>query len=73
MLGLDAMTDYYDVSLKEKRHAMLAARSGFRAVLGRVEEPGLVRGLLEEFRPDAVIHLAAQAGCAIPSTRPAPM
>ncbi|OWJ84125.1 UDP-glucuronate 5-epimerase [Haematobacter missouriensis] len=62
VLGLDAMTDYYDVSLKEKRHAMLAARPGFRAVIGRVEEPGLVRGLLEEFRPDAVIHLAAQAG-----------
>lgn len=62
VLGLDAMTDYYDVSLKEKRHAMLAAHPGFRAVIGRVEDPGLVRGLLEEFRPDAVIHLAAQAG-----------
>ena len=62
VLGLDAMSDYYDVSLKEKRHAMLAARPGFRAVIGKVEEPGLVRGLMEEFRPDAVIHLAAQAG-----------
>ena len=32
VLGLDAMTDYYDVSLKEKRHAMLAARPGLSLI-----------------------------------------
>lgn len=62
VLGLDAMTDYYDVSLKEKRHAMLAERPGFAARIGRIETPGLLRGMMEEHRPDAVIHLAAQAG-----------
>jgi UDP-glucuronate 4-epimerase len=58
--GLDAMTPYYDVTLKERRHAMLLQHPGFRAVIGRVEEPGLVAGLIEG--ADVVVHLAAQAG-----------
>lgn len=62
VLGLDGMSDYYDVALKERRHAMLRQRQGFRAVEGLLETPGLVRGLVEEFRPDVIVHLAAQAG-----------
>ncbi len=58
--GLDAMTPYYDVTLKERRHAMLLQHPGFRAVTGRVEDPGLVAGLMEG--ADVVVHLAAQAG-----------
>lgn len=60
--GIDAMTDYYDVRLKERRQAMLMQSPGFRAVNDRIEAPGLLHGLLDEVRPDAVIHLAAQAG-----------
>ena len=60
--GLDAMTDYYDVALKERRQAMLLQSSGFRAVTERIETPGVLHDLMEETRPDAVIHLAAQAG-----------
>lgn len=62
VVGLDAMTDYYDVSLKEKRHEILAASENFTPVIGRLEEPGLVMSLFETHRPDVVIHLAAQAG-----------
>ena len=62
MLGLDAMSDYYDVRLKQRRHAMLSQSPGFRAVEGLLETPGLLRGLMDEFRPDVVVHLAAQAG-----------
>ena len=58
--GLDAMTDYYDVRLKQRRHGMLAQMPGFRPVEGRVETKGLVRELAEG--ADAIIHLAAQAG-----------
>ncbi len=58
--GLDALTPYYDVALKERRHALLTGAPGFRAVIGRIEEPGLVAGLIEG--AGAVIHLAAQAG-----------
>ena len=62
VVGLDAMTDYYDVTLKERRHAMLMQNAGFEAVVARLEDPDLLRGLFEEHRPDVVIHLAAQAG-----------
>ncbi|NIZ14674.1 NAD-dependent epimerase/dehydratase family protein [Phaeobacter sp. HF9A] len=62
VIGLDAMTDYYDVSLKEARHQMLSEAPGFRAVIGYVETPGLLMSLMAEAKPDVVIHLAAQAG-----------
>ncbi|MEP2531588.1 NAD-dependent epimerase/dehydratase family protein [Shimia sp.] len=62
VIGLDAMTDYYDVALKERRHSILLQNAGFQAVIGRLEEPGLLMRLFEEHRPDVVIHLAAQAG-----------
>ncbi len=61
VVGLDAMTDYYDVALKERRHAMLLQREGFRAEIGRLEDPGRLMALLAE-APDIVVHLAAQAG-----------
>ncbi len=62
VLGLDAMTDYYDVTLKERREAMLNQSPNFRVVHERVEGEGIMDGLMSEFQPDAVIHLAAQAG-----------
>jgi UDP-glucuronate 4-epimerase len=61
VVGLDALTDYYDVTLKHRRLALLEASPGFRFVRGLVETPGLVAGLMAE-TPDAVFHLAAQAG-----------
>ncbi len=62
VIGLDAMTDYYDVALKRRRHAMLQEFSGFTAIEARVEEPDLVRKLAARERFDAILHLAAQAG-----------
>ena len=58
--GLDALTDYYDVTLKQRRHAMLMQSPGFTAVEGRVETAGLVARLAEG--AEVVVHLAAQAG-----------
>lgn len=60
--GLDALTDYYDVTLKERRHQMLAQSAGFTPLVARLEDETLLTGLLAEFRPDIVVHLAAQAG-----------
>ena len=61
VVGLDALTDYYDVSLKEARHAQLD-NPLFVPVIGKVETPGLMMSLFETYKPDFVIHLAAQAG-----------
>lgn len=62
VIGLDAMTDYYDVSLKEKRRAMLRKSSGYTDIEARLETPAVLKNLFEQHRFDAVIHLAAQAG-----------
>lgn len=61
VIGLDALTDYYDVSLKEARHAQLVCEA-FIPVIGMVEKPGLMMELFETHKPDYVVHLAAQAG-----------
>ncbi|MBX3504006.1 MAG: GDP-mannose 4,6-dehydratase [Parvibaculum sp.] len=62
VIGLDAMTDYYDVELKRRRHALLRNSASFSAIEARLEEPGLLKRLLETERPSVVVHLAAQAG-----------
>jgi UDP-glucuronate 4-epimerase len=62
VLGVDAMTDYYDVRLKERRQEILMQNAGFRCLNDRIETQGLLKEAMEKFRPDAVIHLAAQAG-----------
>ncbi|MBO9473173.1 SDR family NAD(P)-dependent oxidoreductase [Shimia sp. R10_1] len=62
VIGLDAMTDYYDVTLKERRHQILQQHAHFEAVEARLESEGTLMRLFEDHRPDAVIHLAAQAG-----------
>ncbi len=62
VLGLDGMSDYYDVTLKQRRHAILQQNPHFRAVEGLLETPTLLHNLMRDFRPDVVIHLAAQAG-----------
>lgn len=58
--GLDGMTAYYDVTLKQRRHAMLQQSSAFRAVEGLLETRGLVAELAQG--AEVIIHLAAQAG-----------
>lgn len=62
VVGLDAMTDYYDVTLKERRRAMLRQSLGYTDVEARLETSGALFDLFEAHRFDAVIHLAAQAG-----------
>ena len=62
VIGLDAMTDYYDVRLKERRQAMLLQSPAFRAVNRRIEEDGVLHDLIAIERPDVIVHHAAQAG-----------
>jgi len=62
VIGLDAMTDYYDPALKDARHGILAQSPGFTAVNARLEDAGVMADLMSEYKPDTVVHLAAQAG-----------
>jgi UDP-glucuronate 4-epimerase len=60
--GFDGMTDYYDVALKQRRHQMLFQNPNFTATEGMLEDQALFDKVADDFRPDVIIHLAAQAG-----------
>jgi len=62
VIGIDALTDYYEVSLKQRRQAMLLEHPAFRTETARIETPDVLNALFAAHKPDAVIHLAAQAG-----------
>ena len=62
VVGLDCMSDYYEVSLKERRESMLLQSASYRSVHEKVETPNLLKDLFQEEKPNTVIHLAAQAG-----------
>lgn len=60
--GFDGMTDYYDVTLKQRRHAMLMQSPGFSATEAVLEDQGALDAAMDAFGPDVVVHLAGQAG-----------
>lgn len=60
--GYDGMTDYYDVRLKQRRHAMLLQNGNFAATEGMLEDQATFDRVADTFRPDVIVHLAAQAG-----------
>lgn len=60
--GFDGMTDYYDVRLKQRRHAALLQNPNFTCTEGMLEDAAVFDKMADEFEPDVIIHLAAQAG-----------
>ncbi len=60
--GFDGMTPYYDPALKQARLALLTADPGFTFTEALLETPGAIAADMAAFRPDVVVHLAAQAG-----------
>jgi len=61
VVGIDALTPYYDVELKAQRQLMLEEWSNFRPVIGRVEDEAPRERAFRD-NPEVVVHLAAQAG-----------
>ncbi|MFD1509102.1 NAD-dependent epimerase/dehydratase family protein [Lacimonas salitolerans] len=60
--GFDGMTDYYDVTLKQRRHAMLLQTPGFTRTEAMLEDVQALDAAVDAFAPDVIVHLAAQAG-----------
>lgn len=60
--GYDGMTDYYDVSLKQRRHAMLQQSPHFTATEALLEDQPTLSAAMHAAQPQVIIHLAAQAG-----------
>ena len=71
VISADCMTDYYDVSLKEARLAMLE-EYGERFVFRKIDiaDKACVDTLFAEFKPQIAVNLAAQAGVRYSITNP---
>jgi len=62
VIGIDNMNDYYDVSLKESRLAQLHGYERFVFRKADLADRLAVTEAMAENSPDAIVHLAAQAG-----------
>jgi UDP-glucuronate 4-epimerase len=62
VLGIDNFSPYYDVSLKEARSDILNNHPNFSLARLSIEDKDEFGEAWTKFRPDVVIHLAAQAG-----------
>ena len=62
VFGFDGMTDYYDVRLKQRRHQMLRQNERFGASEAMLENMDTLKNAIDDFKPDIIVHLAAQAG-----------
>ena len=72
VIGLDCVNDYYDVSLKEARLAVLREEGGSRFTFVR-QDFAQYEPLVEALKPhrfDRVVHLGAQAGVRYSITHP---
>lgn len=60
--GIDNLNDYYDVKLKKDRLAQLPQTSRFTFNHLDLADAENLRRCIEDFEPDVVVNLAAQAG-----------
>jgi UDP-glucuronate 4-epimerase len=62
IVGIDGFTPYYDVELKERRHAQLVEQNRYQGHRGMIEDRTVLTQAWKGPAFDVVIHLAAQAG-----------
>lgn len=60
--GYDGITDYYDVNLKLARQNILLKNQNFSVSKGMLEDSHKLDLITDKFKPDVIVHLAAQAG-----------
>jgi len=60
--GYDGVTDYYDTKLKKKRHEILSCDKNFTKTEALLEDQESLAKVFNNFKPNVVVHLAAQAG-----------
>ena len=70
VIGLDNMNDYYDVRIKEARLAELQQFPQYTFIKGNLADKALIQQIFEEYRPEVVVNLGAQAGVRYSITNP---
>ena len=70
VIGLDNMNDYYDVHIKEARLAELRKFENYTFIKGNLADKALINSIFEQYHPDIVVNLGAQAGVRYSITNP---
>lgn len=70
VVGIDNMNDYYDVRLKEQRLKDLEQYSTFTFIKGNIADRALINDVFDNYQPQIVVNLAAQAGVRYSITNP---
>lgn len=70
IVGIDNMSNYYDVSLKEYRLEQLKKYPNFTFVKADIGDKAVVQVLFQIYQPDIVVNMAAQAGVRYSITNP---
>ena len=74
IIGIDNMNDYYDVTLKEYRlnelNTTVSEGVTWKFVKGDIADKQTIDSIFEEYKPQVVVNLAAQAGVRYSITNP---
>ena len=70
VIGLDNMNDYYDVRIKEARLAELQRFENYTFIKGNLADKNLINSIFEQYHPNIVVNLGAQAGVRYSITNP---
>lgn len=71
IVGIDNMNDYYDVSIKEWRLKEIEKMDGqWIFIKGDISDKETIDGIFDEYKPEVVVNLAAQAGVRYSITNP---
>ncbi|MFC5446774.1 SDR family NAD(P)-dependent oxidoreductase [Paenibacillus aestuarii] len=62
VIAIDNINDYYDVNLKNSRLDVLKPFENFTFIKADIADRLMINQVFEEYRPDIVVNLAAQAG-----------
>lgn len=62
VIGIDNVNDYYDVNLKHTRLGNLEPYEKFTFIKGDISDKDMLMRTFEEYKPNVVVNLAAQAG-----------
>ena len=62
VIGLDGMTEYYDLNLKKSRNSILSDYKNYTFINVMLEDFNSLKKNIFKFNPEIIFHLAAQPG-----------
>lgn len=71
IVGIDSITDYYDVNIKYGRLEQIASLGrDWTFIKGNIADREVIEGIFRDYAPTVVVNLAAQAGVRYSITNP---